>query len=191
MQELKQFTQLCRSLLESGSYEDVIRIAQDRLESNPDDPEALLCLAESSFLRGDVEETKNLLDTLCLRLLPLSRAFKILGDIRYKEDPDMAKDYYRKYIALNPESEDIKEIQALLDSDPAGGCDALNSGFRTFTMADLMFKQGHTDTAMEILTEILAQDPANKQALDMSGKIKAIRELEKWRKCLARSKSNI
>lgn len=184
MEELIRFTQKCKSLLESGSYEDVVRIARDRLESNPDDLEALLFLAESSFLKGDVGEAKGLLNQICDRLLPLSRAFKILGDARYKDNPIMAKDFYRKYLALNPESEDLMQIQILLDTDPANGADELNPGFKTVTMAGLMIKQGHADSALEILTEILSNDPENKQALDMTAKIKVIRELDRWRKNL-------
>jgi tetratricopeptide (TPR) repeat protein len=187
MQELKQFTALCKSLLETESYEDVIRVALDRLESNPDDLEALLFLAESRFLKGDITDAKTELESICLRLLPLSRAFKLLGDACYKDNPATAKDYYKRYIALDPESEDLYKIQAQLEADPADGSDdELNPGFRTLTMADLMVKQGHNDTAGEILQEILSHDPGNKQALDRMGKIKVIQELEKWRKSLPR-----
>jgi thioredoxin-like negative regulator of GroEL len=190
MEDIKQFIQTCKSLLESGSYEDVIQVAHDRLESCPDDLEALLFLAESSLLKGDSGEARSMLDRICLRLLPLSRAFKLFGDACYKDNPVMAKDCYRKYIAMNPESEDLMQIQALLDADPAGGSDELNQGFRTLTMASLMVKQGHTDTAMEILAEILSNDPENNQALDMAEKIKVIRELDRWRKNLFLEKSN-
>jgi thioredoxin-like negative regulator of GroEL len=190
MEDIKQFTQTCKSLLESGSYEDVIRIAHDRLEAHPDDLAALLFLAESSNLKGDTGEAKDLLDQICLRLLSLSRAFKLMGDARCNDNPVMAKDFYRKYIALNPESEDLMQIQMLLDADPAIDADDLNPGFRTLTMADLMIKQGHTDSAMEILTEILSNDPENKQALDLIAKIKVIRELDRWRKNLLQERSN-
>lgn len=190
MQDLKQFAQTCKSLLESRSYEDVIRVANDRLESNPDDLEALLALAEASLLKGESGEAKDLLDRVCLRLLPLSRAFKLLGDACCKDDPAVAKDWYRKYIALNPESEDLVQIQALIDADQTGGGDELNPGFKTMTMAGLMIKQGHTDSAREILAEILSNDPENKQAIEMIGKIKVIQELDKWRKNLDRERSN-
>lgn len=189
-EELKQFSQKCKSLLESGSYEDVVRIARDRLESNPDDLNALLFLAESSFLKGDIGEAKGLLNQICDRLLPLSRAFKLFGDTCYKDDPVMAKEFYRKYLALNPESEDLMQIQTLLDTDPSNDTDELNPGFKTVTMAGLMIKQGHADSAAEILTEILSNDPENKQALGMVDKIKRIRELERWRKNLFQEESN-
>jgi len=191
MQELKQFTALCKSLLETESYEDVIRVALDRLESNPDDLEALLFLAESRLLKGDIPDAKTVLESICLRLLPLSRAFKLLGDACYKDNPAIAKDNYRRYIALDPESEDSFKIQARLEADPVNvSDDELNPGFRTLTMADLMVKQGHNDTAREILQEILSHDSGNKQALDRMGKSKVIQELEKWRKSLPRGKSN-
>ncbi len=189
MEELKQFTALCKSLLEAGAFEDVIRMALDRLESNQDDLEALLFMAESRFLKGDIADAKNLLHPICLRLLYLSRVFKLLGDSCYSDNPDMAREYYRRYLALNPEAEDSIQIQARLESDPVSD-DEVNPGFQTLTMADLMTRQGHTDTAREILQEILTNDPGNKQALDRIGKIKVIQELDRWRKSLARGTSN-
>lgn len=191
MRDLKGFTRECQSLLETGSYDDVIRASLARLESMPDDIEALLFMAEATLLKGDIADAKSRLDPLCVRLLTLSRAFKLLGDAYYGDNQALAKDYYSRYIALDPDSETAVQLQARMESDAvAGATDSregrVNPGFRTQTMADLMVKQGHYETAREILAEILRRDPGNNQAQDRVGKLKVIQELEKWRKGLGR-----
>jgi tetratricopeptide (TPR) repeat protein len=189
MYNLEQFTARCKSLLSAGSYEDVIRISLERLEAIPDDFEAVLFMAEAKLRISEIAEAKSLLNLLCHRMLFLSRVYKLLGDAYQTDDPELAKDYYRRYVAMNPQSDEALEIQAQLESGLTDGENGeLNSGFRTVTMADLMIKQGHLDSAMEILNEILNHDPENKQALDRIAKIQLIRELEKWRKSLFRKR---
>jgi len=191
MRDLKEFTDKCKSLLESGSYDDVVRESLERLESLPDDLEALLFMAEARLLKGDIADAKSLLDPVCLRVLQLSRAFKLLGDSYVNDNPGLARDYYGRYIAVDPDSEEAVKLQEQLESDAAHGSDdSLNTGFRTMTMADLMVKQGHIETAREILEEILGREPDNQQALDRIGRVRVIQELEKWRKGLALGKKN-
>lgn len=190
MSDLKEFTAECERLLAAGSYEDVIRTSLDRLGSLPDDLEAMLFMAQARLLKGDIAEARGLLDTVCSRLLFLSRAFKLLGDAHSGDDPDQARDYYRRYIEINPESDDAAELQAQLESDAVPGSGD-STGFRTLTMADLMVKQGHIDTAREILDEILSREPDNEQALDKLDKVRLIQELEKLRRGLTMSKTKV
>jgi len=185
MRALQEFTNQCRSLLETGHYEDVIRLSLERLEKIPDDLESVLFMAEAKLLKGELADAKSLLDPLCPRLLLLSRAYKLLGDVFFTDNPELAKDYYRRYMALDPESEDSAKIQTKLESGSVDGNDnQINTGFRTLTMADLMIRQGHIDTAREILKEILCDNPDDKQALARLEKLQVIRELEKWKKGL-------
>jgi Tfp pilus assembly protein PilF len=163
--------------------------ALDRLESNQDDLEAVLFMAEAKLLKGDIAEAKNMLEMMCHRLQQLSRAFKLLGDICSHDDSDMAQDYYRKYLSMAPDAYDSAEAESRMEPGSVNrGNHDVNAGFQTLTMADLMIKQGHIDSAMEILQEILATDPENRQALDKIAKIKLIRELDSWRKRLVREK---
>jgi tetratricopeptide (TPR) repeat protein len=165
-------------------------MSRERLESLPDDLEALLFMAQAQLLKGDIADAQSLLDPVCLRLIFLSRAFKLLGDACSGVNPDLASDHYRRYIAINPESDDAVELQAKLESDAApDGGDGLNTGFRTLTMADLMVKQGHIDTAREMLEEILSREPDNQQALVKLDKVRLIRELEKLRQGLTLGKT--
>ena len=191
MRDLKEFTAKCKSLLEQGYYEEVIRASLDRLAAFPDDPEAILFMAEARLVKNEIADAKGLLAPLCDRLLVLSSAFKLLGDAYYKDNPEMGREYYRKYMALAPESEAAVRLHAQLDVDNlTDNEDQLQPGFRTLTMADLMIKQGHIETAREILEEIIGREPENSQALERFGKIQVIQSLEKWRKGLSRRKSD-
>lgn len=188
MSDLQEFNEKCKALLEAGSCDDVIRESLKRLEAHPDDPEAVLSLAEARLLKGDISEAKSLLDPVCRRVLQLSWAFKLLGDSCREDNPSLARDYYERYIAFDPDSDEAVKIKEQLDSESHGGEDKLNTGFRTLTMADLMVKQGHLETAGEILEEILGREPDNQQVLERIGKVKVIQELERWRKGLARTR---
>ncbi len=190
MRDLQEFNEKCKALLEAGSCDDIIRESLERLDSHPDDLEALLFLAEAKLLKGNTSEAKSLLDPLCRRVIKLSRAFKLLGDSCREHNPSLARDYYEKYIAFDPDSDESFKIKEQLDSELHGGEDELNTGFRTLTMADLMIKQGHLENAGEILEEILDREPDNQQVLERISKVKVIKELEKWRKALAQARKN-
>lgn len=190
MSHLKEFAAQCRSYLDSGHYEDVILLCTERLRNIPGDPESELFIAEARLSKGDITDAKIALESLCLRLQSLSKTYKLLGDLCYRDNPEIAKDYYRRYLALDPETEDSTIIQEKLESETTGSDGGgLNTGFKTITMVDLMIKQGHIDTAREILKEILSHDPDNTQAEARFEKIRVIQELEKWRKVLPRKSS--
>jgi tetratricopeptide (TPR) repeat protein len=193
----------------------------ERLNRFPFDAELKMAYCNILMKTGREDEASELIGELENTLLNLSRIYAHLGDIhREKGMHREAVKFYRKFLALNPGSDmadNIHEkVNTLLaglkinheevEEDEGQDTEPIAPHFRTLTMADLYIRQGHLDTAADILKEILKNDPDNELAAERLREMtrglnnglvddrsrraaRIISELEKWMKKLGRAKT--
>ena len=207
--------------LERGLDQMALSQTVERLNRFPFDADLKMAYCNILMKMGKNDEAYALIQELEDTFLKLSRIYAHLGDIhRGKGLHQDAISFYRKFLSLNPNSNITDEIRekmnVLLNSfnmeaeevteDNSYDIHQIAPHFRTLTMADLYIRQGHLDTAADILKEILTNEPDNKIAAERLQQITGslnkeggnnrgknvdmvITELEKWIKNISRIKN--
>lgn len=220
--ERASFLSSLDNYLERGLDQMALSQTVERLNRFPFDADLKIAYCDILMKMGKNDEAFELIHELENTFLKMSRIYAHLGDIhREKGLHQEAISFYRKFLFLNPNSNITDEIRekmnVLLNSsnmeaeevteDNSHNIHQIAPHFRTLTMADLYIRQGHLDTAADILKEILTNEPGNKNAAErlqqITGSLKnevsenrgnnidmVIAELEKWMKNISRIKNN-
>ncbi|MFB3924683.1 MAG: tetratricopeptide repeat protein [Syntrophales bacterium] len=215
-----EFLSLAEVYLKQNLFQVVLDMARDRLNSAPNEVDARIVLYRALVGLKRDEEASGILKDIESDFLRWSPVYELLGDVCCRRGlKEEAKRYYEIFELLNPGSsrhgEIAERMESLAEADPQSKepdskeyTPEISSDFRTVTMAELFIRQGHPDTARQILEEILKTDPGNESVLEklreaetmlnqgrtgeVSGKREAvIRELNAWLGKIKRSRGNV
>jgi tetratricopeptide (TPR) repeat protein len=179
--EKESFLAKAESFLAEGLYQMAQDIALDWLNRFPGDADARIIVCHAWTRMGKLDKVKQMLREVDEAILNMSRIYARMGDIcRQSGLNGEAIAFYRKFIALNPDSslaESISEkLYSLLSSQeqtvlPEEEIDLVDRrlmpSLKTVTMAELYLRQGYPDMAQGVLEEVLKKDPANQRAVSL------------------------
>lgn len=182
--ERKSFLIQTEAHLERNELQAAVNLAEERLKRTPGDLDARIAICRVWLLQGRLDEARDMLSEIEDILSGLSRIYACMGDICMKKGmKDSAESFYRKFTFLNPGtplSRDIAErlngIEELHATDAEGGAEEdaeIPADFQTVTLAELYIRQGHLQSAEEVLEKIIGQDPKNEKA---AGLLQEVRE---------------
>ena len=110
LQSRQSFLEEAEALLEKGEYLAALDLAGLRLERLHGDPDARIVICRVRIRQGRLDEAGEILHETEDLLASFSRIYKELGDgFLEKGMPESAKRYYRKFIALNPDTPAAQE----------------------------------------------------------------------------------
>jgi tetratricopeptide (TPR) repeat protein len=176
LQSRRSFLEEAEAFLEKGDDLAALDLAGLRLERLPGDPDACIVICRVRIWQGRLDEAGEILRELEDLLVSFSRIYRELGDsFLEKGMPDSAKIYYRKFIALNPDTpaalEIAERLEGILDShgaDDGAGAEEetirVPDDFQTVTLAELYIRQGHLQMAEKVLEAILRKEPQHEKA---------------------------
>jgi tetratricopeptide (TPR) repeat protein len=185
-QTRKSFLEEAERFLERGDYQAALDLAGSRLERLPGDPDARIVICRVRILQVKLDEAGEMLHEMEDLLGSFSRIYMSMGDLFLKKGiPDVAKTYYRKFIALNPNTPAALEIEerlkSITDRDEAGDGMGVEKetllvpeDFQTVTLAELYIRQGHLQMAEEVLEAVLRKDPGQERA---AMRLREVREM--------------
>ena len=179
---IDQNLNLARSWIDDGNYDDAITLLNSILKKDPDNTEAKALLEKAMELKNGKDPAK----TAAERADRISEALKLINEGKYDEAQAILKDL----IAENPNDTQAKNLldqakqkQAQRDADNAakiaGARDAL--------------KDSDYQKAIDLLNEVLKNDPNNAEAKKLLDQVKALqKQAEKDRQTtLDRAKKDI
>jgi tetratricopeptide (TPR) repeat protein len=170
LREREEFLSFANKDLEKGNYGKALVLANERIARFPGDVDAWLVVAACLVRMGKYKKAEKILQELNQILPGWSQIRECLGDVCVKMRMDEeAIGYYKS--ALTPDPPMVERIKEKIESIEGGkekGSEAeiggISSDFQTVTLADLYLKQGHVETAVGVLQNILRRDPENKEA---------------------------
>jgi tetratricopeptide (TPR) repeat protein len=176
--ERKAFLAEVETFLNQGDDETALALAELRLKRMPGDMDARIAICRIWIRQGRLEEAKAMLQEIEGSFASLSQIYVSMGDVCLKEGmQESAETFYRKFIALNPDSPLSREISGRLTAVEAlQGPDAereeedavqVPSDFQTVTLAELYIRQGHLRPAAEVLEAVIRRDPGQEKAAVM------------------------
>ena len=176
------FAPLADAYRKQGDPAKAIEILEKGLERFPEYASGHVILGKCFYDTGATERAK----AEFRRVLELDAenmvALKFLGDIMLAEDRRAeAAECYRRLLAIDPKNEDaarsLKESQpsfAVKEIDLADDAIARDERPRdlaTMTLAGIYAAQGYYNKALAIYRDVLAREPANREAKDMIAKL--------------------
>jgi tetratricopeptide (TPR) repeat protein len=168
---------LAEAYRKAGSLDDAFRVCRKGLEKNPDYSNAHLVLGRiyqgQNKLDDAISEFKKVLEIDPENLM----AHSLLGSLfMQKFDYKAAIDEYQAIFTLNPDDEETQKLLKVAIEKAANASQTVSdneskdsladkksdlSSMASATMAELYFKQGHLDKAVETYEELLKKDPNN------------------------------
>jgi tetratricopeptide (TPR) repeat protein len=179
------FLSEAKKMLEQNLFTEALALVQEQRRSDPLDVEAHVMAGNILVVMGELDKARNMLAEVEQTISRLSFIFTRMADIyREKGLKNDAAQCYRKFMILNPVSEQAAEVAkkiALLyrqDADSLGRDDYCIENipkpeFFTLTLADLYIKQGHLLMAGEVLKEMIKREPGNINAAAKLDLVKA------------------
>lgn len=194
--ESRIFAPLADAYRKSGDVEKAIELCEKGLEGYPDYASAHVILGKCFYDKGATERSRAEFERVTEIDPENMVALKFMGDILMSEgDRDGSISYYRKILAIDPTNEEVSEKLKGLEnefrereidlSDTESIRKAGQPGeLATMTLAGIYAAQGYYNKALKIYKEILEEEPDNKEASEMIGKIESMiessnKELEK------------
>lgn len=211
----KSFLAETDACFERGDDETALDLAQSRLEKIPEDLSARIVICRAWLIRGRIDEAREILAEIEEMLSGVSRLFSYMGDLYSKKGLEKeAEMFYRKFAALETKPflslEMDKKPDTLEESAPeeSAGVEEYGNndegeekaemppGFETVTLAELYMKQGHYQTAHDLLVKIIKRETDNDRAAELLKDIRdrlaqeqtgavnedVVNELSKWLK---------
>ena len=180
----------------SGDVEKAIELCEKGLEGYPDYASAHVILGKCFYDKGATERSRAEFERVTEIDPENMVALKFMGDILMSEgDRDGSISYYRRILAIDPTNEEVSEKLKGLEnefrereidlSDQERVSKAGQPGeLATMTLAGIYAAQGYYNKALKIYKEILEEEPDNREASEMVGKIESMiessnKELEK------------
>ena len=194
--ESRIFAPLADAYRKSGDVEKAIELCEKGLEGYPDYASAHVILGKCFYDKGATERSRAEFERV-IEIDPENMvALKFMGDILMSEgDRDESISYYRKILAIDPTNEDVSEKLKGLENEfrereidlsdhKSIRKDGQQDELATMTLAGIYAAQGYYNKALKIYKEILEEEPDNKEASEMIGKIESMiessnKELEK------------
>jgi tetratricopeptide (TPR) repeat protein len=174
------------NLLKQNLLPEALSLAQEQRRISPLDVEAHVIIGKILIRLGELDKARDVVKKLDQTISGLSFVYARMADIfsekGLKSDAAIC---YRKFINLNPISQQAEEIAEKLtffekqeseesDADDSGMENIPKPEFITMTLAELYIKQGHLQMAREVLAEIIKREPRNINAIARLGSVKAI-----------------
>lgn len=193
--ESRIFAPLADACRKNGDVDKAIELCEAGLERYPDYASAHVILGKCFYDKGATERSRAEFERV-IEIDPENMvALKFMGDILMSEgDRDGATSNYRRILAIDPTNEEVsgtleglenefreKEFD-LSDKKKIKGAGQPGE-MATMTLAGIYTAQGYYNKALKIYEEILEAEPGNREASEMTGKIKTMiessnRELE-------------
>ncbi|MHB9096783.1 MAG: tetratricopeptide repeat protein [Syntrophales bacterium] len=172
------FLEEVETFLNQGDDATALTLAELRLKRIPGDMDARIAICRVWIRQGRLEEAAAMLQEMEGTLASLSQVYAAMGALCLNEGLQESSDsYYRKFVALNPDSplaqkiterlaavEAPQETSARREEEDAA---QVPSDFQTVTLAELYIRQGHLRPAAEVLEAIIRKDPAQEKAAEM------------------------
>ena len=167
---------LIELLRDQGNTGNLIKACLKSLETFPDDIAVREILAEIYLEQGYAGLAEGEIDTICRKIDELSKIYKIKAKLFKKEGRfDEAMESLRLYSAHCP---DDQEANGLL-SELVAAAGEEKSVLITPTMAEIYFKQGEIEEAINIYREIVKAFPDDKQYRTRLNELEAMNEPQK------------
>lgn len=208
------FPEFAEALLKQGRIEEAIIICRQGLNLRPDSLRLRLILGKCYLEKGLLPEAKEQLERVKEEIEECFSVYKVLSQVYLQEkDVEGAMTTLKKALTL-PAEEDkpkkkltpleldiwLKKIAPLISATKAEEekespvLPLAQETFQTETMAQIYWKQGRKEKALEIYRELLAREPENKDLRErfaylsktleeekkLAQKQKIIGQLEKW-----------
>ena len=188
--EKELFLAKAQAFLDNDLYQEAEELAESRLSNQPKDIDAKVILCQAWMRTGRIHKVKAMLRDVEEVITDLSRLYLVMGDMCRKGGLTQESiRFYRRFLALNPDSGWAKEVWEKLNTlegvqdqqsfrdgveDGEGKSEEaqISSDLYTLTLAELYIRQDHYDMAREVLEAILQKEPGNQKAVTM------IRELD-------------
>ncbi len=208
------FPEFAEALQKQGRIEEAIIICRHGLNLRPDNLRLRLMLGKCYLEKGLLAEAKEQLERVKEGIEECFSVYKVLSQVYLQEkDVERAMTTLKKALTLPAEEEKpkekltpleidiwLKKIAPLISATKAEEqkespmLPLAQETFQTETMAQIYWKQGRKEKALEIYRELLARDPENKDLQErlaslsktleeekkLAQKQKIISQLEKW-----------
>ena len=180
------FRSRAENLLKQNLLQEALILAQEQCLINPLDVEAYVIAGKILIRKGELAKARDLLTQVDQIISGLSIVYTRMADVyREKGLKSDAALCYRKFINLNPISEQAAEIAEKLsflekqeyeesNIDDSSIANIPKPNFFTITLAELYIKQGHLQMAKEVLGEIIKREPGNINAAARLASLKAV-----------------
>lgn len=207
--ERKIFLSKADLFLEQGLYQSALDLAELRSDRFPEDIDAKIIKCRALIKMGIFDKAKELLDEMEDTIHSLSKMFECIGNIFQKTG--LLKEsatFYPNFMLTSPNKSNGLTTKPDVVSDDINRDLQIGANFYTLTLAELYIKQSHFETALNILKEIIKNDPKNQKAAErlkdieqklngkqenkilcLQGQARLIDELTKWLKNINRIRS--
>jgi tetratricopeptide (TPR) repeat protein len=182
-----QFLSNVNHCIARGAPEEAKELSEQWLIQYPGDVDVRLCLGRALIAMDRNDHALAVLKDVEQTVLQLGSVYIYMADIyRHLQENHEALSCYIRYLDLFPDSEKAQEVtekmnsllgipeQELSNEDGHKNIQAVSSDFHTLTLAELYVKQGHVDSARDILKSILARNPGNVMAAKKLNELEAI-----------------
>ena len=207
------FSELAENFHREGKIEEALIICQQGLNLRPDNLRLRLILGKCYLEKGFLPEAKEQLEKVKEEIEECFSVYKLLSQVYLQEkDVEGAMATLRKALSLPLEEDKPKRKLTPLEMDiwqkkiaflisatrgenrASPMLSLAQETFQTETMAQIYWKQGRKEKALEIYRELVNRDPANKdlrerftalaktfaEEKNLAQKQKVIEQLEKW-----------
>lgn len=184
--ESRLFAPLADAYRKQGEIDKAIELCEKGLERHPSYASAHVILGKCFYDKGATERARSEF----LRVIELDPenmvALKFLGDIFLAEgDGDGAARFYRQLITIDPTNEDVAAaLKELEENFQVRQIDLSNDRkvtrvdspreLATMTLAGIYAAQGYYNKALKIYQDIVRDEPDNREAAEMVGKLEAL-----------------
>ncbi len=184
--ESRLFAPLADAYRKEGEIDRAIELCEKGLEKHPSYASAHVILGKCFYDKGATERARSEF----LRVIELDPenmvALKFLGDILLAEgDGDGAARFYKELITIDPTNEDVAvSLKELEEKFQVRRIDLSNERkvtkvdspreLATMTLAGIYAAQGYYNKALKIYQDIVRNEPDNREAVEMVGKLEAL-----------------
>ena len=165
--ERKIFLSTADLFLEQGLYQAALDLADSRSGRFPEDIDAKIIKCRALVKMGNLDKAKELLDEMEDTIHSLSKMFESMGNILQKTElMKEAATFYPDFMSMSPNKSNGVTTKIDADSVDINSDLQIGANFYTLTLAELYIKQSHFKTALNILKEIIKNDPKNQKAVE-------------------------
>jgi len=151
---------LVETLKKEANPQTVIDACKKSLESFPDDIGIRTILAETYFEEGSLDFAEREAEKIINQINKLSYIFKLQSELfRRQNKLDEAIQSLKLYLTHNQGDQQAADLLAEL-SQPKEEPSALP----TSTLAELYYKQGELDEAIQVYEQVVSESPENEKA---------------------------
>jgi len=165
---MDSFWEVAEGFLEQFEYEKAVKVYEEALKTNANDPEILDALGDTLLLMGNADQALRVLN-ISLKLAPESGPIKFLNLAQLHEGKE-ALNYYNKAIELLNKQKKVssrEEVEQLNEKLVASFC-----AVAEIYMTDECMREDAEEKCEEHLKNALAIQPNNTEALQLMASFK-------------------